>query len=350
VTFKVLVATWNLREFAGSELVAWEVAEHFAARGHDVTLFATTQGAPMSTLERAFTVTTDASTIDLPTFDLVWSQHQLVVQFPSGLENCVRRRRLPKIVAVSLSPFLPAEHVDSIIARSLGAELWANSEENAGHASEMSRGLIPRRAVRVFHNAAPDSFWEPHVPPASTLNTLLVVSNHIPHELGEAIRVLQDSGIEVRVVGVDHERVRVDRALLDEADAVVTIGKTVVDAIAAGRPAYIYDHYGGSGWLNSENFHENRDFNFSGRPHVRKLSAAQIAQELVAGYSQARAFSQEAGALANGMRLSEHLDALLDRTPRHRGRWRAFVLGVHFVSRTFRAHLATVRRLMPAEI
>jgi hypothetical protein len=74
---------------------------------------------------------------------------------------------------------------------------------------------------------------------------------------------------------------------LSAVDAIVTIGKSVPYAIAAAKPVYMYDRFGGDGWLTRGNFAVSLDHNFSGRPAQRRLSSGEIAREIVAGFAQA---------------------------------------------------------------
>ena len=54
---RLLIATNHLQHLAGSEVVALETAQHFAARGCDITVFANWAAAPMAELVAAATGT-----------------------------------------------------------------------------------------------------------------------------------------------------------------------------------------------------------------------------------------------------------------------------------------------------
>lgn len=81
--------------------------------------------------------------------------------------------------------------------------------------------------------------------------------------------------------------------ILSQYDAVVTIGKTVQYALGMGIPVYNYDHFGGNGWINLENFNTEARHNFSGRHNNRKILSQEIAHELEAGFSEAIEASEE---------------------------------------------------------
>ncbi len=77
--------------------------------------------------------------------------------------------------------------------------------------------------------------------------------------------------------------------LLKDADVVITIGKTVQYCLVSGTPVYVYDHYGGVGFLNDKNYEVAKIHNFSGR-EARRKSGEKIAAEIMNKYEKAFPF------------------------------------------------------------
>lgn len=71
-------------------------------------------------------------------------------------------------------------------------------------------------------------------------------------------------------------------------DAVLTIGKTVQYSLSMGIPCYIYDHFGGEGWLTPETFDREAFYNFSGRSTKRFVGGDLITDELLVDTSTLR--------------------------------------------------------------
>ena len=341
---RVLVATNQLSDYGGSELVAWEVAEWFASRGDDVTLATTHLGSPVIDVPAPFAITGEPDGLDLSMFDLVWSQHDMVTRLAQGLERCAGARRLPLVVMVALSPFERLEHVDALVARATGAEVWVNSDETAHAVARAGQGLLDPRRIHRFRNAAPERFWMPTPPVAPEVRRILAVSNRLPLELRQAFEALGRDGIDVRIVGRDDEYTWIGPDDIAAADAVVTIGKTVVDAIAGARPVYLYDRFGGGGWLWRGNWEHERFYNFSGRPDLHRRDVPTLVRELRFGYADAVAEVGEIREAAADLHLDAHLGPLRERALRHRGRIAALGLAARLARRSFRAHLATTRR------
>jgi len=163
--------------------------------------------------------------------------------------------------------------------------------------AQLASGLldgIPVDSLHVFGNPAPDAFSVANRAPSPVLRRLVVVSNHIPEELVEALEALRLT-CDVTVIGLEEEKGgsagRVLPADIHAADAVVTIGKTVQYALVAGVPVYCYDHFGGPGWLDEENFKRARYLHFAGRGFAKKPPNT-IVEEIRDGYPAARLIAE----------------------------------------------------------
>jgi hypothetical protein len=141
----------------------------------------------------------------------------------------------------------------------LADRVLCNSEET--RRVLVSRGL---RQVELFQNPAPLCWGEMRHVSMGTRG--LNVSNHPPEEL---------MSLDLDRVGGKNGgtgQVRLTPGLLTSYPFVVCNGKTVVYALRAGVPVYLYDMFGGPGWLTEENFARAEEFNFSGRGFSRKTT------------------------------------------------------------------------------
>lgn len=308
---RLLVATNHLRRIAGSEVVALETARHFAAAGCDVTLFANDAGPPMADIiETAIgtSVITDPQRIRPFTYDMVYVQHQLLGLFdyrPSSEDRAETR-----IVTGRLSRRAYLESGGWLHDRILVDHVLANSDLTAEHLARVGHDA----PTTVFHNAAPPAFFRPFTDKPATPRRILVVSNHRDPALGEAVGRLRQT-VMVDHVGEGGDRIAlVTPAMIGEADLVVSIGKTVPYALVGHVPVYVYDHFGGPGYLDADNIAAAARFNFSGRCCGRRLAGAAIAAEIVEDYAKGVAFARDTDpAWLERFRQPIHLDRLLDR-------------------------------------
>ena len=84
-----------------------------------------------------------------------------------------------------------------------------------------------------------------------------MVSNHPPKELQEAMSLLSARGYQVDMLidAIGSEKPAITSAeLLDHYDCVISIGKTVQYCLVQGIPVFLYDRFGGPGYLNESNY------------------------------------------------------------------------------------------------
>ena len=155
------------------------------------------------------------------------------------------------------------------------------------------------------------------------------------------MRRIERLGIAIRVIGRGGDFRLLRPSDLRAADAVVTIGKTVPYAIASGTPVYMYDRFGGDGWLTRRNFGTSLEHNFSGRPAQRRLTEIEIADEVLSGFAHAADEVRLLRGPANRRRLSldHQLAALRNRAASDRETARCANLGQHLERSSTRARL-----------
>src|SRR5664279_2510622 len=293
----ILITQGELVDYGGSEMVTLELAEYLSRLGWSVHVLANFVSEPMLKEFRPLngvTIHTNADTVDVGDLDLIWVHHQLL---PETVVDLADRGVLrAKVVFHHMSPSIPLEF--PLFAREekwLADAILFNSPETQRALESALRGLGVRG--QVFGNPAPDTFWSDPAgrPYRAALAKLLIVTNHMPAELGDAVEELRAQGVEVRAIGrlPGGECRRTLPDDLEWADAVVSIGKTVQYGIVNGLPVYCYDHFGGSGWLDSDNVTKNADLNFSGRGFEPK-SASDIVDELVGGLTDAQDLARRA--------------------------------------------------------
>lgn len=258
---RVLVATDFLEGWSGSEIVALEVAEHFGA-----TITSYWAQAPAKLELETWRPIEE---IDLGEFDLVWAQHHALLPLLNRLDGGHR----PFVIWATLSPYHHMEQIPPSLISEYVDIAVANSVETA-----KARGI-----EMSFENAAPRRFHFERE--QRELKNILFVSNNQPDEMLEAASLLKKKGHALRFIGKGREVKRIEPADIAWADCVVTIGKTVRYALASNTPVFLYDRFGGDGYVTDTNYALNAEFNFSGRPNERSLTAQALADEIIAQHS-----------------------------------------------------------------
>lgn len=299
----VLIGQSQFEKFGGSEIITLELAEHFAARGARVLIAVRIQGEPLLA-ELAGHDSIDVFDVDDPALDrtlrgadihLAWIHHHVI---PAAILD---RPDVP-VVFLHMSAIHPLEFplMASLEAAIASRVLFVSPETRRKHRENGWTASLSDGVDGLFRNPAPDSYFDAPPVIAPSRPRLLVVSNHLPDELIEALDSVSDT---FDVVKVGHQvrhggtPTRVTPQLVASSHAVLSIGKTVQYALASGRPVYCYDHFGGPGWLTLENFEEVGRRNFSGRGNASK-AAADIVDELRNGFAGALDIAPDLQAVA----------------------------------------------------
>lgn len=287
---RFLITQPMIRSFCGSTMVTFELAEFLTSVGAEATVYTNVAFPPaLAMFEKAgikVLAPKDDANFSLNDYDYVWV-HSLT--FPCQLLEELKRppKKTPAFVFLHMSPLetIPDEHPWIFDLENQLSSLSLYISEGTLE-SNKKFGLPPH--VGFFRNPAPLGYQEVAKRKVHRkLRTVLVVSNHPPAEVLEAKQILLDNGIAAEIYGDGQDKYDpITPAVLKKYDAVVTIGKTVQFCIVGAIPVYIYDWYGGPGWLTELNYVHSRRNNFSGRFSSKK-TGKEIAQEIMEGYSNA---------------------------------------------------------------
>ncbi|WAC26904.1 glycosyltransferase [Ancylobacter sp. SL191] len=306
---KILLANAYLVTIGGSERILLEMAEHFRAGGHDVTVFASVAGPPIADLfhtRLGIAIVTDPAAIAPFAYDLVYLQHHVAGLFDYRLDAASRARTAVVFGKLGRRTFM--ESGGWLHDRILADGYLANSELTAERLVEV--GVTA--PVTVFHNAAPAAYFRPDCTAGARLTTITAVTNHSDPALMGALDILEQDYTVHRLGASQGGQRLLTPEMVAASDVVISIGKTIPYALAARVPVFVYDHFGGPGYLSAANIARAARYNFTGRCCERRLDASALAHEIVEGYPAGRAFTQTLGPTdLDRYRLEPYLDALL---------------------------------------
>lgn len=293
---RVLITLPKINKLGGATVVSLELAEYFNQIGGKATIYASTYEYPARKYfeDRRVHVEVfdDKPNFRLSDFDYVFVNSQILpISMISQLAGSRKFKKMPLFLYLHKSPLesIPDEHPWLCgLEDKMADNILFISEKTRDSNEPMLDKNIPRA---FFRNPAP-IMPDKYIYGGDALKKALILSNHPPHELEEAARMLREKGIEVDFLGEKSKSDIVSYDLLSKYNLIITIGKSVQYCLCMGVPVYVYDHFGGYGYLNKEVFSHARMNNFSGR-FTEKKSSEKICKEIISGYDEALSFHAE---------------------------------------------------------
>lgn len=286
---KILITQNSLRQFAGSEIVVLELAHWLQQKGAKVIVFTWIYDGQIveEFQNRKIHVTTDENDDAFNAdFDYIWVHHQVLP------EKLIRRlSNLHAKFIFNHMSFLPELYIEQPYIYGLEKNISSMNLFVSPEVEDFIRGtcldLGSSAMSCLFQNPAPTAFTKMNYKQKEKAKNILVISNHIPDEVRDALKLLELSGVKTSLIGQSSQNSSlIDAKTISKYDIVISIGKTVQYCLVSGVPVYVYDKYGGCGFLNGDNLKIAEYHNFSGRGFQTK-SAETIANEIINNYKTA---------------------------------------------------------------
>ncbi len=106
-----------------------------------------------------------------------------------------------------------------------------------------------------------------------------VILGNYPDRIHVVREACERRGIEVSHVGAGQQRYDI-AAALESADIVVGKSRAAVDAMACGRAVYVYDMFGGDGWVTPETYSAMEEDHFAGQATDRVIGVEEMDRDL----------------------------------------------------------------------
>lgn len=123
--------------------------------------------------------------------------------------------------------------------------------------------------------------FTPHGPLVNPPRRALALGNYLRGDRREQLAgVCEQAGLELRFVGVHDGSSAAPEHELNTADIVVGKARAIVEAMACGRAAYVYDHNGGDGWITRDTYERHAADNFAGQSTEDVIDVARLRRDL----------------------------------------------------------------------
>lgn len=253
----IVIGTLALEQPGGTETYCLTIARELERLGHDVTIVASALGA-MADHIAAEGLDVATSFAELPSCcDAILANDAI----SAGL----LRERYPDnriVYALHSSRFevqTPPFEADVVQAIVVGSERFARHARSLALDAQVIRLTQPIDILRFV----------PSTPPRSTPQRALIVSNYLEGpRLDALLQTWEALGLECSLLGHsfgDKGRVTLDvRDEIVGADIVVAKARAALEAMACGKAVYVFDAFGGDGWVTPDSYPAMEADNFGG--------------------------------------------------------------------------------------
>lgn len=265
-TMRIVLANHGFAHAGGTEVYLLTVADHFQRLGHEVSVYAHELG-PFSDHAREHGVKAYGELHDLPAeCDALLTQdavvaYELADRYPDARHVF---RVCSDVYDLSMPPQLDGV-VDKILVLS---DRYARLASACAVTAPLLRLHVPIDIDRLTPLGSIR---------ARPRRAVLLGNYSDRHELVREVWGRQ--GVEVAVVGGDQQRYDVAAAVAD-ADIVIAKARAALDGMACGRAVYIFDAFGGDGWVTPARHAALEADNFAGLATGRVIDAAALERDL----------------------------------------------------------------------
>jgi len=298
-----LILATNHLGLGGSESYLFTVAEELDRLGHEAAIYTRDPGAGAAAARRrGIAVVTDvdeAGELDAAIVQDAGVSHELAGRFGT----------VPQLFVAHSETFdlqLPPQLDGQVGAAVALNDRVARRLEALAVAPEIVR---LRQPIDIERNTVSTPL------PAVARRALLLSNNPVADRLELIERACAEAGLELVRVGGDAGQAEDPRAALAGVEIVIGYGRSVLEAMACGRAAYVYDRYGGDGWVTADSYPRLEADGFAGRDpdavvdldrmraDLRAYSAAMgpVNRDLVVANHRATVHAQELVELLGGL-------------------------------------------------
>jgi hypothetical protein len=165
--------------------------------------------------------------------------------------------------------------------------------------ARMRSFAVQREVVRLRQPIDSERFLPRAALPERARRVLLL--SNTPHldRIGMIASACVEAGLELHRLGGLNGQTTDPREALHRAEIVIGYGRSVLEAMACGRAAYVYDWNGGDGWVTAESYPAIESDGFGGRTGEMIIDGERLRDDL-------RAYSAAMGPVNHDLVLGRH--------------------------------------------
>jgi hypothetical protein len=252
---EIVLGTLEFGAIGGVATYLMTVAEQLQLLGHEVTVFASELGELARYAENRGVRVVSSEDALPPTCDVVYAQdaataYLLADRFPGRPQvvcmhsggSQLDRWHPPQLEGVVQAVVVLNDRMEELAAA------FAHRDEvvRLRQPVDLTR-FAPRAAIR------------------ESPRSVLLLGNYLSGDRRRLVMTAcEEAGLERLELGLYATRTSPEPEVeINQVDIVIGHGRSIVEAMACGRAAFVYDHGGGDGWVTQENYADLEALNFA---------------------------------------------------------------------------------------
>lgn len=276
---KILLTNYSYKGFSGSELDTLNIASWFLEKGYEVDIFCFEYGEELAKItdKRIRIIRYHDNSLLRSHYDIIWAHHFPLLYLVIFIRNITAKH----IHYVALSSFVSIEALPCYYKELTKVSVLSEEAKNVFIAEGYDGKYID-----IFNNCVTSDFFEKKEKLSKKIYKICCVSNHVPEEIKKLQKLFLKDDVIFEIYGAGYKYELLTPKLLKEFDVVISIGRTVNYSLALGIPCYVYDHFGGDGYITSQNIQGSFNYNFSGRFSRKKRTSLELYEDITNNYSK----------------------------------------------------------------
>ena len=240
---RLVIAQRRLASLGGSETFVLTIAEHVAKLGHEVIIWASEIGlASKLAQERLIDVVAEEQALPAEVDATIALERGMAVALASRYPKAARLYVMHNTQEAWLPPPEPG-----IVAATIAA--------NDRH-QKSSRGCVGAGEVVRIRQPIDRLRFGVRGRVRNVPTRILLLSNYLAvpgHRINQLQLAWSRPGLEWHSVGGSKPSTAIAEEIA-KADIVIGYGRSILEAMSCGRPAYVFEHAGSDGWVTSESY------------------------------------------------------------------------------------------------
>ncbi|HUO74230.1 MAG TPA: hypothetical protein VMU39_25890 [Solirubrobacteraceae bacterium] len=266
---RIVLSTENFDAFAGTETYTFTVAKELERLGHEAVIYSPNRGAMAKFARAGGLRVVGASALPRSCDAAICSDAATCHELAARASDAARIFVAHSADFMLQAPPQLRDRADAVVV--LNDRVGRAMRARAWHAP-IVRLHQPVDLLRYVNLG----------PPRPSPRVALVLDNNLSRARAQLIAdACRASGLEYRRVGVGELVTPLPELAIADADLVIGLGRSALEAMAAGRPTYVYGPVGGDGWVTPARYPAMEADGFAGiSARDLVIDAARVSEDL----------------------------------------------------------------------